>query len=261
MARRTTSPLFSLTVRDADRTGVRERIYRAFVAAILDGRLAAGSRLPSSRDLAVDWRVARNTVDDALSQLQSEGMVVRRVGDGTFVAPGVVVRPRASATRRRAPAALGRRALRAASARGTSAAREFTSTSIPRAVPFVAGLPALDAFPLALWRKLVARRLRLSGAALLGYLPASGYPPLQAAIADHLATARGIRCAPAQVMVLPSSMQAIDLVARVLAERNDGAWVEAPCYPNLRAVLAMAGVDVTAVDTDGEGIDPEAGLR
>jgi GntR family transcriptional regulator/MocR family aminotransferase len=62
-------------------------------------------------------------------------------------------------------------------------------------------------------------------------------------------------------MVLSSSMQAIDLVARVLAERNDGAWVEAPCYPNLRAVLAMAGVDVTAVDTDGEGIDPEAGLR
>jgi GntR family transcriptional regulator/MocR family aminotransferase len=109
-------------------------------------------------------------------------------------------------------------------------------------------------FPLDAWRRVCARCWRTQRSALLGYLPASGWPPLQQAIADHLAVARGVRCTPQQVMVLNSSMQAIDLVARTLAERHDVAWVEDPCYPNLPAALAMAGLRVVAVPVDGDGL-------
>ena len=237
---------------------MRDRIYEACLVAIRDGRLAAGARLPSARQLATDWRVARNTIDDALSQLHAEGLIVRRVGDGTFVAPDVTAPQRALVSRHRKPAAIGKRALRMASARGAEAARPFVARSIPRPVPFVAGLAALDAFPLATWRRLAARCWRAGGTTLLGYLPASGYPPLQAAVAHHLAAARGIRCAPEQVMILNSAMQAYDLIARVLGERDDVSWIEDPCYPNLRAVLSMAGLRTVSVAVDAEGLALES---
>lgn len=254
MTKRSQAPLLALPAEFDARVGVRDRIYAACLAAIRDGTLAAGRRLPSSRQLAADWRVARNTVDDALAQLQAEGMIVRRVGDGTFVAPGVAARPAVTHARHRQLATVGRRALEAASARGAAAARQFASSSIPQAAPFVAGMAALDAFPIGTWRRLAASRWRSDGDSLLGYLPAAGYPPLQSAIAGHLATARAIRCLPEQVMIVNSTMQAVDLIARVLVERDDVAWTEDPCYPNLRAVLAMAGIRVVPLPVDAEGL-------
>ena len=240
--------------------GLRDRIYQACLAAIVDGRLAPGARLPSSRQLAADWRVARNTVDDAITQLQAEGFVIRRVGDGSFVAEGV--RPeRGRDARHRAPAKVGQRALEAASSRGVAAAHRYTRASVPRPQAFVAGLPALDAFPMELWRRLASRRWRTSGEALLAYMPASGYPPLQAAIAEHLAVSRGIGCGPEQVMVLNSSMQAFDLIVRVLLERNDAVWIEDPGYPNLRAMLAMGSARSAGVPVDADGMNVEHGAR
>jgi len=258
MTRRSPATLLAFPSSSTSRLGLRDRIYEACLAAIRDGRLAAGSRLPSARQLAADWRIARNTVDDALSQLHAEGLIVRRVGDGTFVAPDVTPLPRATGSRHRKPGAIGKRALRVASARGAEAARPFVARSVPRPVPFVAGLAALDAFPLATWRRVAARCWRTGGTTLLGYLPASGYPPLQVAIADHLAGARGIRCAPEQVMILNSAMQAYDLITRVLGERDDVAWIEDPCYPNLRAVLSMAGMRAAPLAVDAEGLAIES---
>lgn len=260
MAKRSKAQLLAFSPHIGEARGLRDRVYQACLAAIVDGRLASGARLPSSRQLAADWGVARNTIDDAIAQLQSEGFVVRRVGDGSFVAPGLHRQARLG-THHRAPATLGKRALAAASSRGAGATRHFSAASVPRPQAFAAGLPALDAFPLELWRRLAARRWRTSGAALLGYMPASGYPPLQAAIADHLAASRAIGCAPAQVLVLNSSMQAIDLVARVLLERRDPVWIEDPGYPNLRAMLAMAGARTVAVPVDGEGMDVGHGTQ
>lgn len=235
------------------RLGIGDRVYRACLAAIRDGRLPAGCRLPSARQLAADWHIARNTIDDALSRLHDDGLIVRRVGAGTFVASDVDVAAR-SVSRHRKPASIGKRALRIASPRAAEVARPFAAASIPRPVPFAAGLAALDAFPLATWQRLAARCARTRGIALLGYLPASGYPPLQAAIADHLGGARGIRCTPEQVMIVNSAMQAHDLIARVLAERDDAVWIEDPGYPNLRAVLAMAGLRVVPIAVDAEGL-------
>ena len=237
----------------ASRLGVGDRVYGACLAAIRDGRLPAGCRLPSARCLAADWRIARNTIDDALSRLHDDGLIVRRVGAGTFVASEVDVVAR-TAARHRKPASIGKRALRMASTRAAEVARPFAAASIPRPAPFSAGLAALDAFPLATWQRLAASIARTRGIALLGYLPASGYPPLQAAIAHHLGGARGIRCAPEQVMVVNSAMQAHDLIARVLAERDDVTWIEDPGYPNLRAVVAMAGIRVVPIGVDAEGL-------
>src|SRR5512137_2743588 len=80
--------------------GLRAQIYKTCLDAIIDGRLAPGTRLPSARQLALDWKVARNTVDEAIAELQSAGFVIRRVGDGTFVARDV---PRPRSGKIRAP--------------------------------------------------------------------------------------------------------------------------------------------------------------
>jgi GntR family transcriptional regulator/MocR family aminotransferase len=244
----------------AEGLSLRDQIYKTCLAAIVDGRLADRARLPSARQLAVDWRVSRNTVDDAIARLQSEGFLVRRVGDGTFVSAHARVTPRVRPRLRR-PSELGREALAGVSAWGRSATGAHAPHSAPRAEPFLAGLPALDAFPLMLWRRLVARRLRVSGGGLLGYFPSLGYGPLREATARHLATTRGIACDPTQVMILNSSMQAVDLIARVLLERADAAWIEDPCFPNLRSVLSMAGVRIVPVPVDAHGLDVDAGAR
>ncbi len=242
--------------------GLSAQIYKTLCTGIVEGRLAPAMRLPSARQLAADWKVSRNTVDDAIQRMQSEGFVVRRVGSGTFVAanfPGLgAQRPQAP---RRQPSEAGRSALMAVSASGLTASRAYAPGSTPRPEAFVAGLPALDLFPLDLWRRLVARRMRTSGESLLGYFPAMGHAPLRDATARHLAATRGIDCVPEQVMIVNSSMQAVDLAARVLLEPGDAAWVEDPCYPNLRAALAMAGATIVAVPVDDHGIDVRAGKR
>jgi GntR family transcriptional regulator/MocR family aminotransferase len=246
---------------DSGAASLRAQIYTSCVQAMLDGRLRPGARLPSARQLARDWNVSRNTVDDAIAQLQAEGFVVRRVGAGTFVAAHLpATAPRGAPVRLRRPNARGREAIAAASQWSRATAGEHSPRSVPRPRPFVAGLPALDEFPFELWRRLAARRMRTSGRDLLGYLPALGHVPLREAIARHLATARGLACAPAQVMILNSAMQAVDLVARVLLERSDRVWIEDPCYPNLRAALALSGARVTPVRVDANGLDVAQGI-
>jgi GntR family transcriptional regulator/MocR family aminotransferase len=249
-----------LTGPGAEGLSLRDQIYKTCLAAIVDGRLAVGARLPSARQLAVDWRISRNTVDDAISRLQSEGFLVRRIGDGTYVSAHAPVAPQARA-KLRGPSAIGRKALAGVSAWSRSATSAHAPNSAPRAEAFVAGMPALDAFPLTLWRRLVARRLRAGGSGLLGYFPSLGHEPLREATARHLAAARGIGCEPAQVMILNSSMQAVDLIARVLLERGDAVWIEDPCFPNLRSVLSMSGARIVPVPVDALGLDIDEGAR
>lgn len=258
MAPRIRAELLAL-LHDETSLGLRARIYRTCLDAILDGSLAPGARLPSARRLAADWQVARNTVDDALAQLQAEGWIERRVGDGTRVAPALH-RPQAPrAIAPRPPSAFGRAAVAALSRFGRDVERQYVAASVPRPRAFIAGMADLDAFPLEAWRRVVSRRARLDGVRALGYPPALGDERLRAAIARHLATARGLHCEPSQVMVCNSSMQAVELVGRVLLERGDRVWVEDPGHLNVRAALASAGARLVAVPVDRAGLDVTAG--
>ena len=240
----------------------RSQVYKTCLKAILEGRLARGARLPSARELARDWHLARNTVDDALLQLQADGFLERRTGDGTYVAghlPGKVAARHPVATR--PPSTAGREAVATASRWARYAVHSHRERIAPKQGAFLAGLPALDHFPLELWQRLTLRRLRASGREMLGYFPSMGYEPLREATARHLATARGVACSPAQVMILNSTIQGIDLLGRVLLERDDEAWVEEPGYPNVRVALAMSGARVVPVPVDDEGLVVGAGDR
>ncbi|HEX4569987.1 MAG TPA: PLP-dependent aminotransferase family protein, partial [Dongiaceae bacterium] len=127
-------------------------------------------------------------------------------------------------------------------------------------LPFQMGLPALDAFPRKLWSRLTARRARRLAPNDLACAEAAGHEPLRAAIAAHLAVARGIVCAPEQILITTGFQGALGLITRALMQPGDRSWIEDPCYFRARGGLAAAGAALIPVPVDAQGIDVSAGI-
>lgn len=237
--------------------------YRALRAVILDGRLPPGERLPSSRVLAREAKLARNTVLQAYEQLVAEGYAESRRGAGTFVvaelpdtAVGRVRPPRMRAGADSAPPALSAYAERAVRhfARGVSWGRRRPA---PR-YDFRYGDPAYDDFPHSTWCRLLARRARRASERHLSYSDPGGAPELREALAAYLTRSRGVACEPDDVLVVYGTQQAIDLTARVLIDPGARVIVEEPGYPGIRHALEIAGADLTALPVDEDGLPAEA---
>jgi hypothetical protein len=126
---------------------------------------------------------------------------------------------------------------------------------------FTPGLPALDAFPLAEWRRALGRAQRAGGTALLHLADPRGWPPLRHAIADYVGPARGVACSADQVVVLASARQAVSLAGNLLADPGDRVWVEDPGYPDAHSALRAAGLVPVPVPVDHAGLDVAAGRR
>jgi GntR family transcriptional regulator / MocR family aminotransferase len=242
--------------------------YRRVRAMILDGTLRAGDRLPSSRAMAEDLRVSRNTIEAAFGQLRSEGYVERRVGAGTFVSADAQAAPSGSARRAingasrptaRTLVRLREKGERALSRRGQTSSAPPPDIDADADASFGVCRPGLDLFPVDTWNRLVARRARRSMRDLLDEQPPDGLPPLRAAIASYLRLARGVRCTPEQVIVMTSTQQAINLVARLLIDAGDQVWLEEPCYNGARHVFAAAGARIVPVPVDEGGLNVDLG--
>ncbi|HEX6161662.1 MAG TPA: PLP-dependent aminotransferase family protein [Thermoanaerobaculia bacterium] len=225
-------------------------VYERFRDAILSGALKAGTALPSTRTIAAETSVSRKTAEEAYAQLESEGYVVRRAGSGSFVAEV----PLPARSRRVKPA--GRRTL---SARGRAAVAAMSCVEPSVVRPFAAGLPALEAFPFETWQRLIVRHARKLDVGTLVYGDPAGALPLREAIAAYLAGARGVRCDASQIVVVTSSQQGIDLVARLFLDPGDAAWLEEPGYYGARAALVSAGARIIPVPVDADGLDVARG--
>jgi len=234
------------------RESLQLQIYESVRKAILGGVLTPGARLPSSREIADDLGVSRMTAVLAFDQLAAEGYVTSRVGAGTFV-------------NRELPDA---GALVPASARAAVAQHPQLSqrgaglSQTPRVIRKIAGpprafrvgTPALDKFPLGLWNRLLSRHARQLASADLDYGDAAGLPALREAIAAHVSRARGTSCTADQVIVVAGAQQGLDMIARLLLDPGDLAWVEEPCYPGAWAALAAAGARIEPVPVDEQGL-------
>ena len=244
---------------------LHRQLYDRLREAILAGQLVAGMRLPSTRTLASDLGVSRNTVLQAFDQLIAEGYVEGKHGAGTYVArvlPDELLAPRPILERRIQAAPSPRRLSSQVDALLNAPGIPnpiFTSNGPCRA--FRVGLPAFDAFPLDIWTRLLVHQARALGPENLNYQHPAGYGPLREAIAHYIADARGVRCTPEQVIIVNGSQQALDLAARVLLNPGDHVWIEDPCYLGARNALLGAGARLVPVPVDGEGLDVVAGIE
>jgi GntR family transcriptional regulator / MocR family aminotransferase len=233
-----------------------QRICRAVREAVARGALSPGDRLPSARTLAVDLGVARSTVEAALAELDAEGLVVRKVGAGTFVSR--IGAERDAAPRRSKPVAEVKRSrargAAALSERGRGLLEIALQTAPTQARAFTPCLPGLDVFPFEQWNRILARRARTSGAALAGAMDPPGLPMLREAVAAYLGASRGVRCDPAQVIVTTSTQQSLTLSARALVQPGSVVWLEDPGYAGARAAFEAARARLVPVPVDEEGL-------
>ncbi len=205
-----------------------QQIARQLKQAISDGELLPGSRLPSGRTMAHELGVARATVENAYGELVSQGWLERRGQAGTFVSPSVTATVR----------------------------KQNVLSSQPQGapLPFQMGLPALDAFPRALWARLMGRRLRLQTPYDLMLPQNNGESSLKQAIADYLRFSRSIECQPEQIFIAAGFQAAMRLLVRALAAPGDGIWLEDPGYRYIRPLFTDAGMALHPVPVDDEGM-------
>ncbi len=238
---------------DLDGQGARyAQLIRALKGAILDGRVAAGARLPASRSLARELDVSRNTVLAAYEQLQAEGFLLGRVGSGSFVANvGNATPQKRSANTLVAPlSSFARRALA-----NTDGRRIPGHQHSDLRYDLQYGLPLANPLLGSVWRREVSRAAEHVE---FDYPDAQGLLALREQICDYLARRRGVPAAPEDVVIVSGTQQAFALAARVLLEAGDTVVLEDPHYRGARQVFAAFGAHARGCRVDNEGLVPAA---
>ena len=208
------------------------------------GQLAVGERLPSSRNLAADLRISRNTVVYTYDRLISEGYLNSRMRSCISVADT-------------AP-----ELQRAASERGPRRQTVHVPASLPLAggsfapAPFRPCQPDVQLFPLAMWNRLRSRALRSTQRSLLHYNSAAvlGLRELRENLAAYLRESRGVRCEWWQVAITSGSQQALYLLAQLVLKPGDRVFMEDPGYQGAVRAWRAVDADIRYLGVDGEGV-------
>ncbi|PJE97930.1 GntR family transcriptional regulator [Streptomyces carminius] len=220
-------PLASAPPRQRGHT-LRERLREA----VRSGRLAPGTRLPSSRELAADLGVSRGLVTEAYEQLTAEGYLTSSRGAGTWVGDAARTAPAH-------PPPAGERAPEPV-------------------VDFRPGSPDPSLFPRAAWAAAHRRALARLPYRELGYPDPRGLPALRAALAALLARRRGVVAEPDRVVVCSGVAQAMTLLGLALRGREHRTVAaESPGSPEHTALFAAAGLATVPVGMDAEGLVPQ----
>ncbi|WP_208639159.1 PLP-dependent aminotransferase family protein [Bradyrhizobium forestalis] len=232
----------------ADGEGLATQLTGQLRSLIASGRLGKGRALPSSRRLASDLGVSRNTVTYAFEQLAAEGYLA------------------ASPGRRPVVAIDGGERIEGARAVGSS-----PGSARPRLSPWASKLQQTDwpmsyqaplkplrpghgdarEFPNEIWGRCLRRSAVGAARRELGQV---SRPRLREALAHYLAASRGVRASAEQIMILPSAQAALTLIAAAVITPGDDVWVEDPGYPGAAAAFRASGARVIGVGLDEQGM-------
>ena len=218
---------------------IYRQIYAHIKNLILSGELQPGARLPATRELAGQIGLNRTTITAAYELLESEGLIRRHVGRGSFVAEAV----------RPARQGLDWQALL------TQHESDLPHLPPPANVriSFATSRPAADLFPVDEVRQILAELLD-SGAGVLQLGSPTGYPPLRRYLWETARRAGEARESD-EIIITSGCQQALDLLQRVLIQPGDTVAVEDPVYPGVHHVLARAGARLVGVPVGRRGID------
>jgi GntR family transcriptional regulator/MocR family aminotransferase len=211
---------------------------------VQSGVLRSGKAVPSSRELARDLQISRNTVIQAYDRLIGEGYLEPSPRRGLFVSEVLAERNLHKAGLVSTPDAR------------PHSVRQENSVQVSGPVPFRPCQPDVRLFPLQLWNRLRSRALRSHGENLLNYqshLPL-GYPALRRSLAAYLRESRGVHCDWHQVAITTGSQQALYLLAHLLLKPGSRVAMEDPGYLGARFAWKQAGALVNPVPVDSEGM-------
>ena len=237
---------------------LRQQLVDQMRHMILDGLLAPGSKVPSTRTLSLQLSVARNTVVRAYEKLIGEGYLEARSAAATFVCRDLPSRctevahmtteaDRARNIPLRAPVDLSDMRLGL-----------FNPPTERLSHDFRIGRPDATLFPKAAWQRLVVACLGASQRALTDYGDPAGLWPLRIAVVGHLRHARGIRTRPDEVIIVAGSQEGLNLVGRLLNVADATVATEDPCYQGAAFAMKSLGAKIFPVPVDSEGFDVAA---
>ena len=233
-----------------------KRVYEAIRGAIVNRRLPTGAKLPSSRDLAHELDASRNMIVAAYDQLQAEGYVQSHTGSGTYVADALPAGFSDDASSVRYQFLEGDEADVVLSKRGARLTREQGFDAYEIQPLALTGKMDLLNFPIKTWQRMQNQVWRRDDVGLYDYDTTGGHHALKVAVADYLRVSRGVSLEPEQVLITGGTQQSLDLISRMLADQNDVAWVENPCYWGAWSSFYANDLSIRPIAVDGEGMNP-----
>jgi len=227
---------------------LQHQLYQQLSERIIEQRYLPGRQLPSSRQMAQDLGISRNTVNAVYDQLKAEGFLQSRAGKGVFVHEDIMttVNPAGPGLDKPVSGGLKLPPLPALPQVKTKPAEDAS-------LPFQPGLPDVDAFPIRSWNRILHHQE--SRRSLRGYDSIQGYQPLRRAIAAYLRTSRGVRCEEHQVIVTNGAQQALSLLAEVFLQPGDSVLCENPGYRGARNALGRFGNPLVPIPLRNQALD------
>ncbi len=215
---------------------VKKQLYDAITLKILQGDLKKGEKLPSSRELAEQLNIARNSVIEIYEQLTSEAYLETVGGRGTFVCEGRggVVNNGSLPER-----------------------KELDNTNRGNCIDFGSGVPDLGTFPRKAWLRALRESLDLAGDYELGYNSVFGFRPLRFSLAQYLEKYKGIRCSPEQIVIVNGASDAIALLAVLFRKTISQVLIESAVVSFVPDIFREFGYRVVPVKVDQSGICTE----
>ncbi|SON51949.1 PLP-dependent aminotransferase family protein [Vibrio tapetis] len=211
----------------SDEKGSRQgKLFNAIRDKIVHNLWPKGGKLPSTRKLATELSLGRNTVTSAYEQLVAEGYLESRQGSGFYVAVEL--------PEHYLPAhSTNKKTVNLASAQDINR-------------PFAPGVPDLAQFPVSKWQKLLQRHA--SRTVLLGNQDVQGSPELRTALSDYLATSRSVICNPNRIIITSGAQQALSIALMAVMQKNDSVLMEQPGYTQMRKIIDLLGHQLRPVD-------------
>lgn len=233
----------SLNLDRSKAVSLQEQLVFGLRNKIQSGSMSGGDALPSTRELARDLGISRNTVIAAYDRLLGEGYLETRIRSGIFVSKNLEFRD-------------------ANLQKSCSSLRAPTSRDQERVLlgptPFRPSQPDVRLFPIALWNRIRNREIRSIGSGILHYQSrfALGLPTLRHAISKYLNDNRGVRCDWTQIAITSGSQHALFLLSQLLLKKNDSVWIENPGYRGARFAFERAGAKLRLMEVDEQGSVP-----
>jgi GntR family transcriptional regulator / MocR family aminotransferase len=227
--------MFSISLRKSKEIPMKRQLYQAIREQILNGMLQAGEPLPSTRELAAQLKMSRNTVNEAYDMLITEGFVRSSQGAPTRVANGLFM-----------------------NAENPPMQQEFSQKTKPElSADFQTGRPDLRQFPQYLWQQILHKTSEELSISQFGYSGPQGLPELRVEISAWLFRSKGISVDFNEIFITSGATHAIHIIAGLLARNGNRVAIEDPCNRGILQTFCDAGCNLLPIPVDERGILPE----